>query len=178
MGEDPLFNLFDTYFCGRPCAQTWADLWLWERLLNRDSYKGIIEIGTWQGGFSTYLSLQTTIRGMDFITFDSIVPDLPPAEFRRCDVFIEHAYVEAVIESYSPVVLFCDGGNKPREAKMFAPFLGPEDLLVVHDWGTEFLETDIPDCVEPYMLEVTESLPSMSRLFKKKGGADATEVPG
>ena len=36
-------------------AQYWVEFILWESLLNERDYNAIIELGTWEGGFSLYL---------------------------------------------------------------------------------------------------------------------------
>jgi hypothetical protein len=135
-------------FLGTNCSQAWADFQLWEKLLNaHPELRSIVELGTGEAGFSRYLHIQAEARGLDFATFDLVrMDDHRQPGFRRLDIFAEPAEVIACL--HSPGVLFCDNGDKPREVALFAPLLQPGDLLVVHDFGTEFWPRHIPDCMK------------------------------
>jgi hypothetical protein len=63
-------------------------------------------------------------------------------------------------------VLLCDGGNKPRELRTFSHYLGPESLIVVHDWGCEIDEQDVPVTLEEVYGEFCDELGSLSRVFR------------
>lgn len=141
-------------FGGIPMAQLPVDLWLWEAVLNENpALQGIVEIGTWQGGLSWWLYAQAQARGIGFRTFDTIQPARTAPQWRKVDVFAEPEQVAEEIRAFGePVVVFCDGGNKPRELRTFAPMLkDPRSLIAVHDWGTEMQPTEVPDgLVEAY----------------------------
>lgn len=131
-------------FLGRNCSQSWADFHLWERLLNaHPELRSIVELGTGEAGFSRYLYLQARARGLAFATFDRVrMEGNEQRGFEQIDVF-EHPE-KVVARLRSPTVLFCDNGDKPREVQLFAPLLHPGDLMVVHDFGTEFWPRHIP----------------------------------
>ena len=154
-------------FGGIKAAQIWADFFLWEGLLNDQRFHAIIELGTWQAGFSWWLWAQTQARKQSFWTFDAIVPDNPPPGFTKLDVFAEVASITTIFRQVEPLVLFCDNGNKPREIQTFAPLLKHEDsLIVVHDWETEIGPDDIPDTVEMVAGSFCDDIRSMSRVFR------------
>jgi hypothetical protein len=136
-------------FLGVNCSQSWADFLFWERLLNaRPGLRSIVELGTGEGGFSRYLSIQADARALLFSTFDHIhMDDQSAPGFQRLDIFAEPNQVRACF--VEPTVLFCDNGDKPREVNTFAPSLQPESLVVVHDWGTEITFGDIPGELKP-----------------------------
>ena len=131
---------------GRPVAQFWEDIELWEKVLNswEDRLNWILELGTWQGGFSFYLFAQASARGMEFTTLDNKKPDKFTAGFVTWDVMNE--LPEFVADSYKqkPGVVFCDNGDKPAEVKLYIERVHPESLFAVHDWGTEFNPVNIP----------------------------------
>jgi len=160
-----------TSFGGIPMAQYWCDVYLWEAILNENPHViRIIELGTWMGGFSFFLAAQAKIRDMDFCTYDSIEhfnPDRRPPNFFRSDIFAEADKIGNLI-SAAPTILFCDNGNKPREVKTFAPYLTNDSILVVHDWMTETLPTDIPDYLEELYGDFCDDIGSISRVFRKK----------
>ena len=135
-------------FLGTNCSQTWADFQVWEKLLNaHPELRSIVELGTGEAGFSRYLHLQAKARGLEFATFDRVRMDNHrQSGFQEVDVFAEPERVAACL--ISPTVLFCDNGDKPREVALYAPLLQPGDLLVVHDFGTEFWPRHIPDTLK------------------------------
>src|SRR3990172_3485749 len=91
MEKPDVFHSFAaTSFCGISCAQFWADFILWEALLNTHTQlRAIVELGTWQGGFSLYLAAQARGRGLEFRTYDATPPDRPIPGFVRLDIFAE-----------------------------------------------------------------------------------------
>lgn len=136
-----------TTMFGRPILQTWEDIELWEIILNEwgSRLNWILELGTWQGGFSFYLYAQACARGIEFTTLDVNRPEKFVAGFVKWDI-LNHL-PEFVAEMYreKPGVIFCDNGNKPEEIKICVDWAHKESLFAVHDWGTEFLPKDIPD---------------------------------
>lgn len=155
---------------GVRAAQMWTDLILWELVLNANpQIDAIFEIGTWEGGFSWWLDTQARARNIFFQTYDAIEPDRPVPGFRRCDVFLENRSLGRRFRDWEPCVVFCDGGNKPRELQLFSDHLVDEgSLLMVHDWGTEMLPENVPDSVEMVYGALCEELGSVTRVFKLK----------
>ena len=153
-------------FCGIPVAQFWAEFCLWESLINERSYRGIVELGTLDGGFSLYLATQAAHRGMFFRTYDVRKPAWDVPGFVQIDIYASADEIGKHLRRHDPVIVFCDGGNKPRELKTFSRYVTPESLLVTHDWGTEVLRKDIPDNVEMVHEEWCVELGSASRCFR------------
>jgi cephalosporin hydroxylase len=154
-------------FGGFATLQTRGDIDLWELVLNaHPELKGIVELGTWQGGFARYLGAQAESRGMSFTTFDNIVPDRMPPGYEYVNLLEPTA--PGLVRSKLPVpgILLCDDGDKPREVQVFAPLLQPGELLVVHDWGEEIVDDDVPyELLERIHWEEAEDLNAMSRVF-------------
>ncbi len=162
--------MYDPYECvgihlfGLPMSQTFADVLLWERLLNAHPDMQIVELGTGEGGFSRYLATQAAFRGIDFVTFDLVQPAAEVPGFNLYDVFERPEAVQFFLELGS-AILFCDGGDKAREMATFAPMLQPGSLLVVHDWGVEVGDADVPACLERAHEDWCFELRSKSRAF-------------
>jgi len=141
-GINPIGTLF-----GRPIGQSWDDLGAWESVLNefpKNHFQWIIELGSWQGGMSFFLYSQAWARGMTFFTVDIKEPDNFIPCFTKRDIrtgLPSHW----TFHLQKPGILFCDDGNKPSEVYHYHRLLHRESLIAVHDWGTEFLERDIPD---------------------------------
>lgn len=180
-------SMYDPYECigiylfGLPMSQTFADVLLWERILDaHPDTKMLVEIGTGEGGFSRYLATQARFRGIDFATFDIVQPEAEVPGFKLGDVF-EAPQAVGFFLDVGPAILFCDGGNKAREMAVFGPLLTPGDVLVVHDWGTEVFDADIPECLERVHTDWCFELRSRSRVFTRLPDLPAfsacTEMP-
>ena len=146
-------------------AQYLCDLMVWELVLNNNpQVKRIVELGTYQGGFSWFLDAQARARDIEFVTYDIIQPDHEPPEFQHLDFY---RYPEQVaIKGGQPVALFCDGGNKPRELKTFPPMCAEGSVILVQDWGTETLPADVPDFLEELYGDFCDSIGSVTRVFR------------
>jgi len=181
-----LLSQRNTSFLGLRVMQRWVDFLVWEKLLNKYvELKGIIELGTGNGAFSTYLLLQCLQRGMSFHTFDTRfyagVSDAPVAKaldlehyFYHLDVFKEGVQrIQATLASKSvhPLILFCDNGDKPREFKTFAPLLSSGDIIGVHDWTEEFGPIDaasMKHILRPIFSEACQTVNSITRFWMRE----------
>lgn len=179
---DLLHDFTVTSFGGISCAQIYADFVAWEAILNtHPEVKAIVEIGTWTGGFSLWLLAQADIRGLQFQSYDVIPPweveggvtevvadIVGPGWFEQMDVFHRADDFREGLASWvelGPIVLFCDGGNKPRELREFAASVPSGSLVAVHDWGTETFAKDVPAILEPIHHEYLEGIGSITRWF-------------
>ena len=153
-------------FGGVPAAQVVQDYYLWEWLLNETPCRGIVELGTWEGGFSLYLAAQARWRGLSFRTYDVRPPEHEIPGFFQLDIFAQAGEVGAYLEREDPVILLCDGGNKARELRTFSQYLSPASRLVVHDWGTEIQPSEVPPGLEMLHQDLFELYGSMSRVFR------------
>lgn len=180
-------DIWHSTYCGIPAIQAWQDFMLWEEFLNISDPKAIIELGTFLGGFSLYLYHQAYSREALFYTVDiaehaDLDTENSPlwinglfAAFLMEDVFspVFENVLRTILadERNHPLVLFCDGGNKPKEMQIFAPMLYPGDYIVTHDWGNEISWPDldsIKDFLDPVLLKECEELHSLTRFFKRK----------
>lgn len=138
-------------FLGMPIQQQWHDLAHWEAVLSEiGPLRMIIELGTGNGGFSTYLLLQCLARGEQFVTVDRDLAGATRATIGRAINLQDHCVVGDLWgpagdhvcgllrdKKNHPLMLFCDDGRKRDEVATFGPLLMPGDGLAVHDWGTE-----------------------------------------
>lgn len=140
---------------GMPLSQEWQDIIIWEKFFKLFPVRTFIELGTGHGGFSIFLALQCHSIGASFHTFDNqSLVDMEErmvklvnlaASFHNVDIFAEghDQIVQLIRTSPRPIAMFFDDGDKPREWKTFAPLLSPGDYCAVHDFGTEFDESNI-----------------------------------
>lgn len=185
MGYSHIHNLFDSTFCGLVVRQCWADIALWELFLhNHNDIKTIVELGTYKAGMSVFFQCQAIQREMEFWTFDLDKPDELfsniaiqvdlPSRFIHGDFFSDSlAKLIKVIEASKPVMLFVDGGNKPKEFAAFVPRLSSGDYVSVHDYSTEFQPEDIAPVehlLEPIFVDECERIiPCLTRFWRIRG---------
>jgi len=150
-------------FCGFFMSQTYSVLYCLGRVFvfNRN-IKYIVEIGTGQGGLTLFFGVNMLARGGKVISFDISRP-LPqwfvakkkfPIKFYQLDVFGEEAaeIVENFIKEVpkdEKLLIFCDGGNKPKEMLKYSKMLRPGDFIMAHDWMKEIWEFNVKDM--PYL---------------------------
>lgn len=156
-------------FGGIRAAQILSDYYLWESILNdTPKAKSIVELGTFEGGFSLYLAAQARARGLTFRTYDIISPARDIPGFIQLDIFAEKEAIGQYLVQNHPFILFCDGGNKARELRIFSQYLCPDSIILVHDWMEEIFPEDIPDNIQMIYEEYCESLSSKTRIFNAK----------
>jgi hypothetical protein len=158
---------------GRPIAQYWEDIELWETVLNEWELRigWILELGTWQGGFSFFLYAQASARGIEFTTLDNVRPDKFVAGYNEWNIMA--GLPEFVEDSYKkfPGLVFCDNGFKPKEVELYVDLVHEESLFAVHDWGTEFIPTDIPESLAACNYSSTTIFLANRKFLKKIGKA-------
>lgn len=150
-------------FANALMGQTWSNLH-WLSMLLCNNYigrKSCLEIGTWHGAFSTFLGL---IFPNATITIDirdqrsdhtKWVHQLLGVKFRQADCLKVDELRAVVREVVRPAFFFCDGGNKQKEFLLLAPMLQENDIIGVHDVGTEFncANKNISECVDMHQLK-------------------------
>lgn len=103
----------------------------------------IIEIGTYNGGFTIAIGVHAHQIGARVVTYDvAKAPDARFAalakfleiEFRTANVWDVEAEIAQLIASPGVSYVLCDGGNKPRELSTFGRYLKPGDVIAAHDY--------------------------------------------
>lgn len=145
---DHLFTRNDMTFCGHRLAQTWSALLMLEKLLSENmDIMRVAELGTGRGGLTLFWGLHMAMRNGKVLTLDieqRMDPDwnrwatLFNITFELRDVFTQPT-VQKVQEFIRDgrALIFCDNGCKLRELPLYAPILKKNDLILVHDWGSE-----------------------------------------
>jgi len=169
-------RLPDTKIFGIRAQQDWSDLALWDRMLeDRPDLKTVIEIGTFLGGLSGFLSVECEQRNILFQTWDiqkweGLDERLLNHHFHVGDALIDERLRMMLDDpDRHPLLIFCDGGDKPKEFATFAPLLQPGDVIGVHDYGQEIFDGDITPHMErlrPAALERHVAADSLTRFYR------------
>jgi hypothetical protein len=160
-----------TSFAGVRMAQYWCDLYLWEVVFNsHPDAVLVVELGSFSGGLSAYLESQCRYRGMEFRCYDVIEPELPIEGFEQKDIFrFKDEIIGLMADAGGPVILFCDNGNKPRELRDFTQQLPEGSVVLVHDWGTEAMPSDVPEWLYEVYGDLCDEIGSITRCFQSPG---------
>lgn len=140
-----------------PVTQSWIDIGAVLTAIRVYEIKTFVEIGVHRGGLASLLMLRAKYDS----NFHYFGIDVSPQWFEEkfikiyadCtskiiveDVFSEKGrrfISEAIHNSLGPALLYCDGGNKPKEILEFCQSLRDDDIILVHDYGNEVFDSDL-----------------------------------
>ncbi len=161
---ESLFKKKRNVFLGRANWHSMAEIYLMDRLLYRNKFNRIIELGTMVGGMTIIFGIHALRMGADVITFDirrkprdvvwRALEEALPITYHEADVFTPET--EELIANYMKqgrVLLYCDNGKKIEEFNIYAKYLKPEDVIMTHDRGREIQLSDIEESVVKYNLK-------------------------
>ncbi len=150
-------------FLGFPTMQNHAAVPFWSQVIHDERPSDIIELGTWEGGFTCLLGVAARNYGLRLHSFgcDLINPRSEPwfkflagtLTWHHCDVFAESTLeiFKAIFAGAKKVLVLCDNGSKPREFALLAPMLRPGDIMACHDIGGEYW-----DCCEMTEVDIAK----------------------
>lgn len=109
---------------------------------NRDylsQFDNIIEIGTYNGGLSSYI-FDNKKRRASFFSYD-IDSKINQTKREDIEFIIGDCFepensdnISGTISSFGKTLLICDGGDKTREFNYFSQFLKKDDVIILHDY--------------------------------------------
>jgi hypothetical protein len=102
-------------------------------------FDNIIEIGTYNGGLSSYI-FDNKKPGAYFISYD-IDPSLNLTKREDIRFFIGDCFdplpsfkISGLIDKPGRILIICDGGNKTKEFNTFSKHLKKGDIIILHDY--------------------------------------------
>ena len=127
-----------------------------KRLLDKEKFDNIVEIGTYNGGLTVFLHeyIKETKAPTRLVSYDIRKPShfdeatMGDIDIRIKDSFSPEATKEiADIIATGKTLILCDGGNKIGEFNKFAPMLKSGDFIMAHDYAStrEFFAQNIQD---------------------------------
>jgi hypothetical protein len=105
-----------------------------------NEFSNIIEIGFDRGALSLWLynNKKDTTKLVSYdISFSGKLINNDNIDFRLGDCFDEQIIneIKSLIQSSGKSLVLCDGGNKEKEFHLYATFLKPEDVIMLHDYA-------------------------------------------
>lgn len=147
---------------GIPVSQSWADIGMLMQLVHEQRITFVFEVGAHRGGLTSLFLMRALVqRGFRYagveIDASLLDPSIPPDAVRIGDAWSQDMINVAhgmLLDSPGPCLILCDGGDKPKELRLYAPLLRSGDWIAAHDYGTEVKEADaqLPG-LEPYRPE-------------------------
>ena len=126
-----------------------------EKFFKKEKFDYIIEIGTSYGGLSLFLHDQSIPHKFNFITYDwsgfkggswngrrftlkENFNNKIPFDFRDKNVF-EDSTIKEISEILinNKCLLLCDGGDKPKEFRIFSKYLTNGSYIMAHDYARD-----------------------------------------
>tara|TARA_R100001440_G_scaffold68770_1_gene90401 strand:- start:119 stop:817 length:699 start_codon:yes stop_codon:yes gene_type:complete len=162
-------------FMGGGMSQSYAAIYFFEYYFEAHRFDYIVEIGSQKGALSTYFAnLAGITEALFFDTFE-LYPDMvwnqrihegcghwfkklsdisPFINFYHKDIFSDESYqhIKDNMEQFDRTFIFCDGGDKIKEFKTYAPLLKQGDRIGVHDFGLELGWNSIEETCREYFL--------------------------
>lgn len=163
---------------GVPTSLTWYDVGALLHTIQAAHVEVVVEIGVEQGGLAALLLAACHFAmphygipplrqyfGVDIAlhTLADRVLELYPDRFLEADAWdsTTMARVAQEIAPYGRALIFCDGGDKPKDLRTYADVARSGDLLLAHDYRHEYHDAafaDLPPTLErltPIWLEET-----------------------
>ena len=171
-------------FFGLRMAQNQNALAAIDAVLKETAPRRILEIGAGNGGLTALFGLYGVQTGAQVISYD-LKPCRCPAvsvlgvDYRQRDYWPVFDKLCRLIQLPERCLVFCDGGDKPREFRAFAACLKPGDVIMAHDYfevvdsplrktvwqWCEITKRDIETaCIEHGLKPIEEDLTRMAAL--------------
>jgi len=104
------------------------------------TFDNIIEIGTYNGGLTSWLYDNKNPNAM-VVSYDIDgtinYTNRKDIDFRVEDCFEEKSFNEIIsyIQRPGKTLVVCDGGDKPKEFNIFSEYLKSGDVIIAHDYA-------------------------------------------
>lgn len=142
---------------GISTSMTWLDIGALLTLITLSKAQRVLEIGVEHGGCSVllatycrYAARKIEYRGIDIClnALSSTITEDDPIDLLERDAWASKTITEMrawLAASPGPRLIFCDGGDKPRDLHAYAPLLKAGDVIVAHDYMNEYNDDALAD---------------------------------
>ena len=140
---------------GVSTSLTWYDVGALLLLIQMFDVRTILEIGVEHGGATALFASLCRYTGRTYRGIDITLNALSHAviEHDGANLYQRDAWAQDTIDELAawlhtqaaPCLIFCDGGDKPKELHLYASILRSGDVLVGHDYHNEYTEDAVAD---------------------------------
>jgi len=109
----------------------------------------IIEIGTFTGAFTYYLSTiskeDCKIYSWDINEDYREINNIPKTELVIDNCFSPNSInkINSLVQTENRILFLCDGGDKELEFAMFSSYLKKDDVIMLHDYSESYEEYEL-----------------------------------
>lgn len=166
---------------GVSCSLTWYDLGAIVHVIQTHHIRSVVEIGVEHGGLAAFLLAYAALTPLDYYGIDLHLSAMDQNLWsRHAHQFAERdAWNGATVAEVgrwlaaheAPALIFCDGGDKPRELRLYAPLLRSGDVLMGHDYHNEYVDDALaamPPTVEQLRADWLDD--GLICMFQRRGG--------
>lgn len=160
-------------YIGVTIKQVKGVLSLFDSFFELEKFDNIIEIGTGNGGFSSYIAQKCMEMHAEFTTYDINKINIPHIEqhLKILNVNVitkdvnDDELIEKLLKYGGRCLLLIDGALKSPQFNRFAKIIKPNDIMMAHDYyrdeiqseyGT-FVLTEVQDAITENNLEIVYS---------------------
>lgn len=157
MPKHPLFSHGSVWPFSIPVSLSWIEIGAILSIIHEFQIKTFVEIGVENGGLASLLIAREEYLDSFSYWGMELHPEKISTQVRARatsgslfmgDFFSQDAFdwlSILLLRQQSPLLFFCDNGNKPLEVHgIFEMQLHPSDLVLVHDFRKEFKLKDVP----------------------------------
>lgn len=153
---------------GLSVLQSWEQVGLYLRALDRFNVRLFVEVGYCIGGLQAFIVPKCGYQpGFNYLGVEYDEQFLrvqrqvrfkhPNARYVEGDCF-GNAFADELRAAFARVpgmraMLLCDGGDKPKELAYFRDFMRVGDLMAIHDYSDEVMDLDL-ECLAKDWREV------------------------
>lgn len=141
---------------GGQCQHSLEEMCVVEKLLDLSGPGAIVEIGTGQARLAVYFGVWAMLHPRaEVLTLDVVdrIGEQMRATLGQLGValWLEDCFAPKARDKIAEFVssrrtlIYCDGGDKPRELRTFVESLQPADVIACHDFGIEVAPEDFAD---------------------------------
>lgn len=146
-------------------AQNWAQIGSIFEDLNRFKITLFVELGVFLGGFSDLMLLRMNfVPGFDYLgtqlDYEQVAKRLSGnpriIQGNHWDEPIVSRIQNLINTNVGTAMVYCDGGDKPREIRTYTPMLRVGDYIRAHDYPGETTPESLDEYASqfPYMEEI------------------------
>ena len=133
---------------GVSTSLTWYDVGALLTLIPSFGVRCVLEIGVEHGGLAALLLAYSTHTGIVYRGIDISLASLAHTVRGQASIVERDAWAQATVDEVArwlaempaPALIICDGGDKPKELRLYAPLLRTGDIIVGHDYHNEYVD--------------------------------------
>lgn len=122
---------------GIKTSHTWHEIGQILRIINDEDVVQFVEVGTHVGGLASIISCVNKYRPFIYRGIEineSVVDDRVKDAIRFGDALDVRFAGQSIKNNVGKTMIYCDGGNKVKEMRLYAKLISRGDIIACHDY--------------------------------------------